>query len=144
MFSTPDEAEQAFYDALARADIDGLMRVWASDEEEIICVHPGSLRWVGHRAVRQSWEAILKQGPLHIETSRCVRLQLMMVATHTLVEQIRIETPEQRGRFEYAYCYATNVFHKGPTGWRMIMHHASAAPERVGAADMHDKPGTLH
>ena len=141
MFATPDEAEQAFYDALARADIEALMLVWASDEEEVVCVHPGGLRLVGHRAVRESWETILKQGGLRIETARCHRLHTMMGATHTLIEQIRVSAPTGT---EQAYCYATNVYHKGPTGWRMVMHHASPAPERAGARDLHDRPGTLH
>lgn len=141
MFATPDDAEQAFYDALARGDIDGLMRVWASDDEEIVCVHPGGLRLVGHRAVRESWESILQQGGLHIETARRLRLHTMMGATHTLIEEIRIKGP---AGVESAYCYATNVFHKGPAGWRLVMHHASAAPERAGAHELHDRPGTLH
>jgi hypothetical protein len=45
---------------------------------------------------------------------------------------------------EEAHCYATNVYHKGPTGWRMVMHHASAAPEQTGLLDSHDTPGLLH
>lgn len=140
MFATANEAEQAFYQALARGDTDGLMQVWAGDEE-IVCVHPGGLRLIGHLAVRESWESILKHGGLHIETSKVVELATMVSATHTVIEQVRAMGPNGT---EYAYCYATNVFHKGPAGWRMVMHHASAAPERAGAFDLHDTPGTLH
>jgi len=140
MFASANEAEQAFYQALARGDIDGLMKVWAGDEE-IVCVHPGGLRLVGHVAVRESWETILKHGSLHIETSKVIELSTMMGATHSVIEQIRANGPQGT---EFAYCYATNVFHKGPAGWRLVMHHASAAPERASAFDLHDSPGTLH
>lgn len=140
MFASPSEAEQAFYLALARGDIEGLMQVWAGDEE-IVCVHPGGLRLIGHLAVRESWEAILRHGGLHIETSKVVELATMVCATHSVIEQI--QALGAKGT-EYAYCYATNVFHKGRSGWRMVMHHASAAPERAGVFDLHDAPGTLH
>lgn len=140
MFASAQEAEQAFYEALARGDIDGLMKVWAGDEE-IVCVHPGGLRLVGHVAVRESWESILKHGGLHIETSKVIELVTMMGATHSVIEQVRADGPQGT---EFAYCYATNVFHKGPSGWRLVMHHASAAPERASAFDLHDSPGTLH
>jgi ketosteroid isomerase-like protein len=55
------EVEAAFYDALNRADVDALMALWA-DDEEIVCVHPGGPRLIGHAAIRASWEAILERG----------------------------------------------------------------------------------
>lgn len=140
MFASAQEAEQAFYEALARGDVNRLMQVWA-DDEEVVCVHPGGLRLIGHLAVRHSWEQILQHGALHIETSKCVHLQTMVGATHTLVEQISTQGPKGN---EFAYCYATNVFHKGTNGWKMVMHHASAAPQQASAIDLHDTPGTLH
>jgi ketosteroid isomerase-like protein len=140
MFATPEEAELAFYDALERADLNRLMQVW-SDDEEIICVHPGGLRMVGLHAVKESWQEILAQGALHIRPAKLVTTQSMMSTVHSLVEQITVRG--QAGT-EIAHCYATNVYHKGPTGWRMVMHHASAAPEQTGLLDLHDSYGLLH
>src|SRR5262245_28748700 len=59
------EVETAFYDALNRADLEALMALWA-DDEEIVCVHPGGPRLIGHRAIRESWSAILERGGLQI------------------------------------------------------------------------------
>ena len=140
MFATTEEAELAFYDALERADINRLMQVW-SDEEEIVCVHPGGLRVVGHHAVQESWQEILASGPLHILPSKAKVLHSMMSAVHSLVEQVTVHGTEST---EIAHCYATNVYHKGPTGWRLVMHHASAAPDQTGLTDLHDAPGMLH
>ena len=140
MFATPEEAELAFYDALERADLSRFMQVW-SDDEEIICVHPGGLRMVGLHAVKESWQEILAQGALHIRPAKLVTTQSMMSTVHSLIEQITVHS---QGGTEIAHCYATNVYHKGPTGWRLVMHHASAAPEQTGLLELHDAPGLLH
>lgn len=140
MFATPEEAEHAFYDALERADLASLMQIWA-DDEEIVCIHPGGLRVVGHSAVHESWQQTLSKGPLHVRPLRPLVMQSMMCAVHVLVEQIAIRT---HAGTQYASCYATNIYHKGPTGWRMVMHHASPAPADAGVLDLHDIPDRLH
>jgi ketosteroid isomerase-like protein len=140
MFATPHEAEEAFYEALEHADLSRLMQVWA-DDEDIVCIHPGGLRIVGHKAVEESWQTILASGPLHIRPVRPVTLQGMANAVHVLVEQVGSASGSHDG---FINCYATNIYHKGPTGWRMVMHHASAAPAEAGLLDLHDVPDMLH
>jgi hypothetical protein len=68
-------------------------------------------------------------------------MQSMMCSVHTLVEQVAVRA---RGGVQYANCYATNIYHKGPTGWRMVVHHASPAPADAGVLDLHDVPDRLH
>jgi ketosteroid isomerase-like protein len=140
MFATPQETEDAFYEALEHADLTRLMQVWA-DDEEIVCIHPGGLRIVGQKAVEESWQAILAAGPLHVRPMRPVVMQSMGGAVHILVEHVGSSTGAHGS---YVSCYATNVYHKGPTGWRMVMHHASAAPAEAGLLDLHDVPDMLH
>ncbi|VFR16271.1 Alternative dihydrofolate reductase 3 [plant metagenome] len=140
MFATPDEAEHAFYEALEQGDTTRLMQIWA-DDEEIVCVHPGGVRLVGHAAVLESWQEILGNGPLVIRPLRNIVMQSMMCAVHNLVEQVSASTPEGN---QIVHCYATHVYHKGPTGWRLVLHHASPAPPSAGLLDMHDMPDTLH
>jgi ketosteroid isomerase-like protein len=140
MFATPDEAEHAFYDALEHADLGRLMQVWA-DDEEIVCIHPGGLRVAGHGAVRESWRQILSQGPLRLRPMRPLVMQSMMSSTHVLVETVSAVTQEGA---QNVNCYATNLYHKGPTGWRMVLHHASPAPAQAGVLDLHDLPDRLH
>lgn len=140
MFATPDEAEHAFYDALEHGDIDRLMQVWA-DDEEIACIHPSGLRMVGHTAVQESWQQILSHGPLHLRPMRPLVMQSMMCCVHVLVETISTFTREG---MQSVNCYATNVYHKGPSGWRLVLHHASPAPADAGLLDLHDVPDLLH
>ncbi|MCD0504272.1 YybH family protein [Bordetella petrii] len=140
MYATPEEAEQAFYEALEQADTTALMQVWA-DDEEVVCIHPGGLRAVGHTAVQESWQQILAAGPLVIQPLRPLAMQSVMCAVHNVVEQVAVRA---QGATRYAVCYATNIYHKGPTGWRMVMHHASPAPSDAGVLDLHDVPDRLH
>ncbi|GAC1420964.1 MAG: nuclear transport factor 2 family protein [Burkholderiaceae bacterium] len=122
-FANADVAEIAFYDAIARGDLEGLMALWA-DDDEIICVHPGAPRLVGHAAIRASWEAIFARGGVRISVRERHLLQTTMTATHNVIEEIANLDEGQDER----HVLATNVFLKTPAGWRILLHHASVAP----------------
>lgn len=130
---TPDDTEMAFYDALARADLDALMAMWA-DDEEIVCIHPGAPRLIGHAAIRASWQAIFEQGGVHIHPVQLHVMQNLMAATHSVLEQLRSGSgtdplPQDR------HIVATNVYVKTPLGWRIAVHHASVAPGKAPVED---------
>lgn len=128
LFASPEATETAFYDAIARADIDALMTLWA-DEDEIVCIHPGAVRLVGHAAIRASWEAIFERGGVHIHPAQRHAVVSGMTAVHNIIEDIRRndgETPER-------HVLATNIYLKTPKGWRIAVHHASVAPGSVPA-----------
>ncbi|MES2118595.1 MAG: nuclear transport factor 2 family protein [Pseudomonadota bacterium] len=120
------EVEAAFYDALNRADVDALMALWA-DDEEIVCIHPGGPRLIGHAAIREAWSAILEHGGLHILPSQLHETHNLMSSVHTVIEGTTAATGEP------AHLLATNVYVKTPRGWRIVLHHASVAPGAVPA-----------
>ncbi|RFP11428.1 MULTISPECIES: nuclear transport factor 2 family protein [unclassified Duganella] len=124
------ETESAFYDALNRADLDALMALWA-DDDEIVCVHPGGPRLIGHAAIRSSWAAILEHGGLHIVPSQLHETHNLMSSVHTLVEGTTAGG-------EAAHLVATNVYVKTPRGWRIVLHHVSVAPGPA-PADTHSQ-----
>jgi ketosteroid isomerase-like protein len=134
---SPDDIESAYYDALGRADLNALMLLWA-DDEEIVCIHPGAPRLVGHDAIRASWESIFSHGGLHIQPQRLHATQNVMCAVHNLVENVHRE-----GRVSVdVHVLATNVYLKTAHGWRMVVHHASVAEgsipiEHIGAQVLH-------
>jgi ketosteroid isomerase-like protein len=115
------EVESAFYDALNRADVEALMKLWA-DDDEIFCVHPGGARLHGHAAIQASWEAILERGGLQIRPSQLHEAHNLMSAVHTVIEGVSASGGEP------AHLLATNVYMKTPQGWRMVLHHVSVAP----------------
>ncbi|MQA23117.1 YybH family protein [Rugamonas rivuli] len=127
------ETEAAFYDALNRADLDTLMSLWA-DDDEIVCVHPGGPRLIGHAAIRTSWAAILEHGGLHIVPTQLHETHNLMSSVHTVVEGTTAGG-------EAAHLVATNVYVKTPRGWRIVLHHASVAP---GAAPADSHSQILH
>lgn len=120
---SPDEIEAAYYDALARADLEALMDLWAEDEE-IVCIHPGARRLVGHAEIRAVWEEILGDGGLQIRPRQLHATQNMMTAVHSVIEEIEHAEQQQTD----VHVIATNVYLKTALGWRMVMHHASVAP----------------
>mgnify|MGYP000010835014 CR=1 FL=1 len=117
-----DELEIAFYDAISRADLDGLMALWAEDEE-VVCVHPSARRLVGHAAIRASWEAMFERGGIHIHATQLHATHNMLTAVHSVLEEVQRQHDEPQD----VHIIATNVYMKTPHGWRVVLHHASVA-----------------
>lgn len=140
MFATPDEAEHAFYDALTHQDLARVMQVWA-DDEEIICIAPNGARIIGQTAILQAMRERFRRGTLAIRPVRCAATFNMMSAVHVLVEQT---TERSSNGLTIATHHVTHVFHKGPTGWRMVLHHASPAPDTGGLLPLHEIPDIVH
>lgn len=140
LHASPDDVEAQFYEAMQRGDLALMMAVWA-DDDEIVCVHPGSGgRVVGPQAVRDSFEAIFGNGGVPVQAEQIHRLETLACAVHHLVERIAIDGPEGQ---QQAFVLATNVYLKTAHGWRLAAHHASpATPEEIQAAS--DAPSTLH
>ncbi|BBB68125.1 YybH family protein [Undibacterium sp. TC4M20W] len=132
-----DEVEAAFYDALSRADLDGMMALWAEDEE-IVCIHPGAARLIGHAAIRSSWEAIFERGSVQIRPLQLHATHNMLTAVHSIVEEFQRPSDGSQD----VHILATNVYVKTPRGWRITMHHASVASGKP-PLDMF-KASTLH
>lgn len=122
---TPDDVEASFYEAMQAGDLERLMACW-SDEDDIVCVHPGGPRVVGLAAIRATFEAIFSNGSIRAFPEQVRKVEAMGSAVHSLIERVEVMTDAGPTR---AYVLATNVFHKGPLGWRMVAHHASAAAQ---------------
>lgn len=123
-FPTAQDAENAFYEALERGDLEAMMCVWAEDEE-ILCVHPAGPRLVGHAQVRESWQRIFSGGGgVRIHITQRVAMQAMMVAVHNVQENAAAPA----GKRQAPAVVATNVYLRTAAGWRMIVHHASHGP----------------
>ena len=92
IFPTAQDAENAFYEALERSDLEGMMAVWAEDED-IVCVHPGGPRLTGQDEVRESWARIFKGGGrTRVQITHQVAISAMMLAVHS-VSGIAIASP---------------------------------------------------
>ena len=140
IFPTAQDAENAFYDSLERGDLDLMMAVWAEDEE-IVCVHPAGGRIAGQEQVRDSWRRMFASGQrLRIKIAQRVTLSGMMVEVRSVHEVITIVGDEAAR----PPMVATNVYLRTAAGWRMVVHHASPAPQAAAEEVPPEPPKLLH
>jgi uncharacterized protein (TIGR02246 family) len=118
--ATAEAAEQAFYAAMAKGDLDLMMGLWA-DEDGAICNHPGGPRLIGIEAIRSSFRDIFSTGGIRIATSEVHAFRTADVAVHSLIERIAVEG---RGGSEVIEVIATNVFVRRNGHWLILVHHA--------------------
>jgi len=134
-YATPEEAEQAFYDAFQRADLNAMMNVWA-DREFIECIHPMSERVRGRAAIENSWRHIFNAGArVQIRLSGIHRTRDSLLAIHILHEHLG--APDNPGRTPTIV--ATNIYQLIEGSWHMVLHHASPVPDS-GTATLANTP----
>ena len=134
-----DELEETFYAALRAGDLERLMACWA-DDEEVVCVHPGGVRLVGLRAVRDSFRELLAQGGVRMQVQEVQRVHAPGCCIHSVVERLEVMTGEG---LRHGYLLATNVYAKTEAGWRLFTHHSSPA-DAEAMAELTGQSHTLH
>jgi ketosteroid isomerase-like protein len=139
LMDSPDDIETQFYEALQAGDIQKLMAVW-SDDDEIVCVHPGGPRVVGAAAIRSTFETIFANGAIPVRPERLKRIESAGCAVHNVMERVDITSAEGQ---QTAWVIATNVFLKTTHGWRLVAHHASPGSARE-LPEHGEAPATLH
>ena len=127
-FATPQDAEDAFYDALDEGDMDTMRALW-DDADEVICLLPMMPVTVGRQTTLQSWEPLLGgQAKIDIEVHHLRWIETPEMAIHVVEEKVTVAgQPRQQPPM-----YATNLYRKREDGWRMIMHQNSPTPPPPG------------
>jgi ketosteroid isomerase-like protein len=115
------------------------MAVW-TDDDEVVCVHPGGPRMVGRSAIRAAFDAIFAQGRIQVTIDRVRRVSHADAAVHSVVERVDVLT-EQGPRT--AYVMSTNVYLRTALGWRIVAHHASPGTP-AETPEINDAPSVLH
>ena len=140
IFPTAQDAQNAFYEALERSDLEAMMAVW-SEDEDIVCVHPAGQRLAGQAQVREVWRQMFAGGPnMRVRITQQVVIAGVMLEAHSVQENITV-AGESRPRPPMV---ATNVYLRTAAGWRMIVHHASPAPAEPAAEPASASPKILH
>ena len=135
IYTSPQDASVAFYQAFEAQDIDAMMATWA-DDEEIVCVHPGGARLVGYEAVRTAWEQLFAgDARLVFRLEQVVVMDTVGLALQSAIEKVYAADGTARGA-----AAVTNVFLRTPSGWRIVCHHASPVAAVVAPAPT----GPLH
>ncbi len=98
-------------------------------------------RLAGFEAVRESWAQIFAGGAqLRVRTTEERRFDGQTLAVHNVIELVARTGVEA----EPTQVMATNVFELTEGGWRMIVHHATPAPEAPRRAEPAPPAHTLH
>lgn len=135
LFKTPAEAEAAFYEAIERADIKALDAVW-SDDDNIVCVHPGASRIEGRKAVIDSFIELFADAPiLTFSIVDALYTGNEGLAVHLVREEIELDGEV------VSILVSTNIYHVEGGGWRMLLHHSSPEPDSAFQDDYDDFPG---
>lgn len=124
-FTSPRDAEEAFYLAIENADLAGMMAVW-SDDDASVCIHPGAPRLEGRGQIKESWQEIFESGPpmsFSISDERIT--EDSHLAIHLVREEIVVE-----GEL-VSVMLSTNIYHRTDDSWHMMLHHSSPEPELI-------------
>ncbi|WP_341675572.1 nuclear transport factor 2 family protein [Niveibacterium sp. SC-1] len=139
LYATAEDVETAFYDAFNKGDIDGLMAVW-SETDEVVCVHPGGSRLVGLHAIRESWKQLFESGlRLRLRIHHPVIQSSPMLTVRSVLQHVVVEGEDSMP----PPIVATNVYARGPFGWRLVLHHASPSPDAEGVFN-EEAPRVVH
>jgi len=127
-FATPQDAEDAYYDAIEDSDLNAMLEVWEASED-IVCLLPMQPQVQGQGKIREAWGPLLQSGvKVDIEVLHIHWIEAGDLAIHYLREKVNIpDQPQQQPPI-----YATNIYRKDGSGWHMILHQNSPAPPPPG------------
>jgi len=127
-FPTPQDAEDAYYDAIEEGDLDAMLAVW-EQSDDVACLLPMQPLAQGHGMMREVWSALLQSaGKVDIEVLHSSWVESGDIAIHYLREKVNVPgQPQQQPPI-----YATNIYRKSGDGWHMILHQNSPAAPPPG------------
>ena len=119
------EANQSFYDAFNKQDLEAMQRVWISDLSAT-CIHPGWPVLRGFDPIIKSWQDIFE----HTDHMEIKLSGVSVVAADDLVWvscQENLFSINVSG-VQTTSVHATNLFKRVSGEWKMILHHAATLP----------------
>jgi len=126
-YATPQDAEDAFYDALDEQDTDKMLSVW-DDSDTIACLLPMHALVQGRGMIETLWRALLSGAhKLDLSVTHIQWIETADTALH-LVEE-RLSGTDGRPQ---APVYATNAYRRTGNGWRLVLHQNSPTPPPPG------------
>lgn len=126
IYSTPQEAEDAFYDALEEGNLEQMLSVW-EDSEAICCLLPMAPLAMGRVAVRDIFSRIFSRGQgVSLNIHHLHWIEAGDVAIHQVQEFLQgapLNAPLPPP------FYGTNIFRRVGEGWRLLVHQNAPTPQ---------------
>jgi ketosteroid isomerase-like protein len=124
-YNTPQEAEDAFYDALDEGNLRQMLSVWA-ESDDICCLLPMYPMIQSRQGVVDVFTHLLSQGHgVSLAIAHMGWIETDDIAIHQVEETIMAlpsDTPPPPP------FYGTNIYRKDKTGWRLIVHQNAPTP----------------
>jgi ketosteroid isomerase-like protein len=125
IYNTPQDAEDAFYDALEEGDLGRLLALWA-DTDDISCLLPMYPMIQGRQQVEELFHHLFSRGQGVVLSVRHLNwIQTDDIAIHQVEETIQNPPPGQPAPPPF---YGTNIDRKAADGWRLIVHQNAPTP----------------
>jgi ketosteroid isomerase-like protein len=129
IFDTPQDAEDAYYDALETGDLEDLLGVW-DEADDISCLLPMHPLAQGRSAIRDVFARLLARGQgIALSVKHLGWIDTGEVAIHHVEESP--QSPAPGGQPPMAV-YGTNIYRRGVEGWRLIVHQNAPTPPPPG------------
>lgn len=146
-----EAANAEFYAAFEETDYDRMGAVWADGDDAgtLSCVHPGWAMIHGRSRVMRSWAVIFANTPyiqfVLTDVSTVVAGDVAVVTcTENILTAVDDSESGAPGPLGGGRVVATNVFHRRPEGWRLLVHHGSPVIDSVLGDDEDDEDGHGH
>ncbi|QIK37540.1 nuclear transport factor 2 family protein [Caldichromatium japonicum] len=121
-FPTPQDAEDAYYDALESADAQAMAAVWA-EAEDVFCLLPMAPLAIGSQ-VRRLWQALFARSQgFDLQVRHLLWIEQDDLAIHLVEEHPQVTSGDPPPPI-----YALHIFQRGPDGWRLLIHQNSPGP----------------
>ena len=124
-YNTPQEAEDAFYDALDEGNLKQLLSVWA-ESDDICCLLPMHPMVQSRQGVTDVFTHLFSQGHgVSLAIAHLGWIEADDIAIHQVEETILAEPTDRPPPPSF---YGTNIYRKDQTGWRLIVHLNAPTP----------------
>ena len=124
-YETPQDAEDAFYDALEEGSLDGLLAVWA-ETDDISCLLPMYPLIRGRKDVEAVFRHLFSRGQgIALSVTHLGWIESGDIAIHHVEETLQQVRP---GRPAPPPFYGTNIYRKHNGGWQLLTHLNAPTP----------------
>ena len=123
-YNTPQEAEDAFYDALDEGELNQMLSVWA-ESDDIYCLLPMYPMIQGRQGVADVFTHLFSLGHgVSLSIAHLGWIETDDIAIHQVEETI-LPSPSDTPPPPF---YGTNIYRKDKSGWRLIVHQNAPTP----------------
>ena len=125
-YTTPQEAEDEFYDALEEGDLERLLSVWA-DTDDVCCLLPMYPMIQGRKGIEDVFSHLFAHGQgVELSVAHLNWIETDDIAIHQVEETIQKVPPGTQPPPPF---YGTNIYRKDSHGWRLIVHQNAPTPQ---------------